>query len=93
MINLFLNIISIKFTLTPAQHSSGRGLTNRRCTLWGSWIISSYTLKAYFTGDGGYSETFKDLGNQYGPFDIAFLENGVYNADWSTIHMFPDEVV
>ena len=84
---------NIKFTLTPAQHFSGRGLTNRSSTLWGSWIISSNTLKAYFSGDGGYSETFKNLGDQYGPFDIAFLENGAYNADWSTVHMFPDEVV
>jgi L-ascorbate metabolism protein UlaG (beta-lactamase superfamily) len=84
---------NIKFTLTPAQHFSGRGLTNRRSTLWGSWIISSNTLKAYFSGDGGYSETFKDLGDRYGPFDIAFLESGSYNADWSTTHMFPDEVV
>ena len=50
-------------------------------------------MKAYFSGDGGYSETFKDLGDQYGPFDIAFLENGAYNADWSKNHMFPDEVV
>ena len=84
---------NIKFTLTPTQHFSGRGLTNRNSTLWGSWIISSNTLKAYFSGDGGYSETFKDLGDQYGPFDIAFLENGAYNADWSKNHMFPDEVV
>ncbi len=84
---------NIKFTLTPTQHFSGRGLTNRSSTLWGSWIISSNTLKAYFSGDGGYSETFKDLGDQYGPFDIAFLENGAYNADWSKNHMFPDEVV
>ena len=84
---------NIKFTLTPAQHFSGRGLTDRSSTLWGSWIISSNKLKAYFSGDGGYSETFKELGDQYGPFDIAFLENGAYNADWSTVHMFPDEVV
>ena len=32
---------NIKFTLTPAQHFSGRGLTNRNSTLWGSWIVSS----------------------------------------------------
>jgi L-ascorbate metabolism protein UlaG (beta-lactamase superfamily) len=87
------NYKNIKFTLTPAQHFSGRGLTNGNSTLWGSWIISSNTLKAYFSGDGGYSETFKELGDQYGPFDIAFIENGAYNAGWSKVHMFPDEVV
>ena len=84
---------SIKFTLTPAQHFSGRGLTDRNATLWGSWIVNSDTMKAYYSGDGGYSEIFKELGNKYGPFDIAFIENGAYNANWSKIHMFPDEVV
>ena len=84
---------NIKLTLTPAQHFSGRRLTNGSSTLWGSWIISSNTMKAYFSGDGGYSETFKDLGDQYGPFDIAFIENGSYNASWSKVHLFPDETV
>jgi L-ascorbate metabolism protein UlaG (beta-lactamase superfamily) len=50
-------------------------------------------MKAYFSGDGGYSETFKELGDRYGPFDIAFIENGAYNADWSQVHMFPYETV
>ena len=84
---------NIKFTLTPAQHFSGRGLTNRNSTLWGSWIVASERIRAYFSGDGGYSETFKELGERYGPFDIAFIENGAYNTDWSQVHMFPHETV
>ena len=84
---------NIKFTLTPAQHFSGRGLTNRNSTLWGSWVVSSERIRAYFSGDGGYSETFKELGERYGPFDIAFIENGAYNTDWSQVHMFPHETV
>ena len=87
------NYKNIKFTLTPAQHFSGRGLTNRNSTLWGSWIVSSERIRAYFSGDGGYSETFKELGERYGPFDIAFIENGAYNTDWSQVHMFPHETV
>jgi len=84
---------NVKFTLTPAQHFSGRRLTNGNSTLWGSWVVSSERMKAYFSGDGGYSETFKELGDRYGPFDIAFIENGAYNADWSQVHMFPYETV
>jgi|TARA_B110000438_G_scaffold205395_1_gene197066 L-ascorbate metabolism protein UlaG (beta-lactamase superfamily) len=84
---------NVKFTLTPAQHFSGRGLTNGNSTLWGSWIVSSERMQAYFSGDGGYSETFRELGDRYGPFDIAFIENGAYNADWSEVHMFPYETV
>ena len=87
------NYKGIKFILTPAQHFSGRGLSDGNETLWGSWIINSSTMKVFFSGDGGYSKTFKELGGMYGPFDIAFIENGAYNANWSKIHMFPDEVV
>ena len=61
--------------------------------MWGSWIVSSDEVKVYFSGDGGYSETFRELGDRYGPFDIAFVENGAYNADWSDVHMFPNETV
>ena len=84
---------NIKFTFAPSLHFSGRGLANGNSTLWGSWIISSESLNAYFSGDGGYSETFKELGNKFGPFDIAFIENGAYNVDWSNVHMYPDEAV
>ena len=84
---------NIKFTFAPSLHFSGRGVSNGNSTLWGSWMIKSKTLSAYFSGDGGYSETFKKLGNEYGPFDIAFIENGAYNVDWSNVHMFPDEAV
>ena len=83
----------IEFIFAPSLHFSGRGITNGNSTLWGSWIVKSKSLSAYFSGDGGYSETFKKLGNEYGPFDIAFIENGAYNIDWSNVHMFPDESV
>jgi L-ascorbate metabolism protein UlaG (beta-lactamase superfamily) len=84
---------NVKFTLTPAQHFSGRAPGKLNSTLWGSWIVSSDEVKVYFSGDGGYSETFRELGDRYGPFDIAFVENGAYNADWSDVHMFPNETV
>jgi len=83
----------VRLTLAPARHFSGRGLWDRDSTLWGSWIISSKTLNVYFSGDSGYSDAFKTIGQQYGPFDIAFLENGAYNLDWAQIHMMPEETV
>ena len=84
---------NVEFTLTPAHHFSGRAPGKLNSTLWGSWIVSSEKVKVYFSGDGGYSETFRELGERYGPFDIAFVEGGAYNADWSEIHMFPNETV
>ena len=83
----------VEFTLTPAQHFSGRVPGKLNSTLWGSWVVSSEKVKVYFSGDGGYSETFRELGDRYGPFDIAFVEGGAYNADWSEVHMFPNETV
>ena len=83
----------VRLTLAPARHFSGRGLWDRNSTLWGSWIISSKTLNVYFSGDSGYSDAFKTIGQRYGPFDIAFLENGAYNLDWAQIHMMPEETV
>ena len=84
---------NVEFTLTPAQHFSGRAPGKLNSTLWGSWIVSSEKVRIYFSGDGGYSETFRELGERYGPFDIAFVENGAYNTDWSDVHMFPNETV
>jgi L-ascorbate metabolism protein UlaG (beta-lactamase superfamily) len=83
----------VRLTLAPARHFSGRGLWDRDSTLWGSWIISSNSLNVYFSGDSGYSDTFKTIGQRYGPFDIAFLENGAYNLDWAQIHLMPEETV
>jgi len=84
---------NVRFTLAPARHFSGRGLWDRNATLWGSWIVSSDALNVYFSGDTGYSKTFKEIGQRYGPFDVAFIDSGAYNADWSQIHMMPEETV
>lgn len=83
----------VTFTFTPTRHFSGRGLTNQYTTLWGSWVVQSSELNLYFSGDSGYSPLFKEIGDKYGPFDIAFIENGAYNEDWAEIHMFPEESV
>ena len=47
----------------------------------------------WFSGDGGYGEHFKNIGDRFGPFDFAFMECGLYNDDWRPIHMFPEESV
>ncbi len=76
---------------TPARHFSGRGLTNRWSTLWGSWVIKGAQDNIYFSGDSGYGSHFKTIGDKYGPFDFAMLECGQYNERWSEIHMMPEE--
>lgn len=81
----------LKFACTPAQHFSGRGLTDRAKTLWSSWVIQSQIDTIFFSGDSGYGDHFKEIGEKYGPFDFAMMECGQYNEMWSDIHMFPEE--
>lgn len=80
----------ILVALTPAQHFSGRGLSDRNTTLWGSWVIKTSHERFFFSGDSGYFDGFKKIGHKYGPFDITFIETGAYNSDWPTVHMLPE---
>lgn len=83
----------ISFTSTPSQHFSGRGLFDRNASLWSSWVIDSNVQRIFFSGDSGYFDGFKTIGEKYGPFDLTILENGAYNPDWAQVHMFPAETV
>jgi L-ascorbate metabolism protein UlaG (beta-lactamase superfamily) len=79
------------FRCAPAQHFSGRGLTDRANTLWSSWVIQSERDNIFFSGDSGYGPHFKEIGDKYGPFDLAMIECGQYNEMWPDIHMFPEQ--
>ncbi len=83
----------IEYVLTPTQHFSGRGLTDRDGTLWGSWVINAQNTKVFFSGDSGYFSGFKEIGDKYGPFDFTMIETGAYNTLWADIHMFPEQSV
>lgn len=84
---------NIMVAATPAQHFSGRGLTDRNKTLWASWVIKSPNYRIFFSGDSGYFKGFREIGKKYGPFDITFLECGAYNEKWHFVHMYPEETV
>jgi L-ascorbate metabolism protein UlaG (beta-lactamase superfamily) len=84
---------TISIVATPAMHFSGRGLMDRDKTLWASWVILAPDHRLYFGGDSAYFPGFKEIGKQYGPFDMTFLECGAYNPAWHEVHMFPEETV
>jgi L-ascorbate metabolism protein UlaG (beta-lactamase superfamily) len=82
----------IQLTAAPARHFSGRGI-KRAQTLWSSFILKTATHNLYLGGDSGYDTHFATIGEKYGPFDLAILESGQYNAMWPLIHMMPEETV
>jgi len=77
---------------TPARHFSGRGL-KRNGSLWMSFVLTTPGKKIYIGGDSGYDHHFAEIGHQFGPFDLAILEDGQYDKNWKYIHMSPEETV
>ncbi|WP_254921273.1 MBL fold metallo-hydrolase [Flavobacterium sp. ov086] len=80
----------IIFTET-SHHESGRGLLRGK-TLWMSYLIQTPDLKIYISGDGGYDDRFKKIGEKFGPIDWAILECGQYDKAWQSVHNLPEEV-
>lgn len=81
----------IKITSTPSQHWSGRWVRMKRRMLWTSYVLDIDGYRLFLSGDGGYNKHFKDIGDAYGPFDLAILENGHYNPEWPLNHSFPEQ--
>ncbi len=82
----------IKIVFTPARHFSGRRV-KQNDTLWSSYVLITPTRKIFLGGDSGYDSHFKTIGEHYGPFDYAVLENGQYGEAWRYIHKLPEDVI
>lgn len=86
-----IRIDEVHVVSTPAQHFSGRGLSDRDKSLWSSYVIKSNDTRVFFSGDTGYFNGFKEIGEKYGPFDLTLVETGAYHPSWATIHMLPEQ--
>ncbi len=82
----------ITFIASQARHFTGR-LFKRNQTAWTSFVVQTPNHQLFIGGDSGYDTFFKEIGEHYGPFDLAILECGQYNKFWPYIHMFPHETV
>ncbi|MBO4400426.1 MAG: MBL fold metallo-hydrolase [Selenomonadaceae bacterium] len=76
--------------ILPSQHFSGRMLTPNP-TEWCGFAFVTPHRKIFCSGDGGYGSHFKAIGEKFGGFDFAFMENGQYNKAWHAIHCLPNE--
>lgn len=83
----------VRFVATPARHFSGRGLFDKNKTQWASWVILAPAQRVFFSGDSGYFDGFRQIGEKYGPFDLTLLETGAYNENWPNVHMHPEESI
>ena len=81
----------LTFHCLPTQHFTGRGFWNAK-TMPASWLMESSSRKAFFSGDGGYSSRFKRFGEQFPDIDLAIMENGQYDTNWSQIHTMPEQL-
>ncbi|MDE3269420.1 MAG: MBL fold metallo-hydrolase [Pseudomonadota bacterium] len=79
----------LRFVATPSHHFSGRTPWAKDKTLWASWVVASEQQRIYFSGDSGYSEHFKQIGDRLGPFTLAYLDSGQYNERWAQAHLLP----
>jgi L-ascorbate metabolism protein UlaG (beta-lactamase superfamily) len=80
-------------TATPAQHFSGRTPFDGNETLWASWVLDTGSYRVFFSGDSGYFKGFKEIGDQFGPFDLTLMETGAYDPMWPDVHMQPEETL
>ncbi len=83
----------IRFVATPAQHFSGRSLSDGNSTLWASWVMIDGDTRIYFSGDTGYFDGFKTIGERFGPFDLTLMETGAYDKQWPYVHMLPEQTL
>ena len=57
----------------------------------GQFSVRYPQQKIYYSGDSGYGPHFKAIGDEFGPVDLAIMENGQYDRGLEIYHMMPDE--
>jgi N-acyl-phosphatidylethanolamine-hydrolysing phospholipase D len=92
---------AVQVVLTPAQHWSGRSLTDRMDTLWGGYAVLAPDQHLFFAGDTAYSPDFADIRQHFVAqqagrgFDIALIPIGAYEPRWfmANQHVDPAQAV
>ena len=90
---LSTRIGELVLTLTPSRHHSGRLSPQSDLTLWGGIALAGPAHRVYYSGDTGLLDAMNDIGTRLGPFDLALIEAGQYDADWPDWHLGPEQAV
>jgi N-acyl-phosphatidylethanolamine-hydrolysing phospholipase D len=85
----------VRVHCVPAQHFSGRTLTDRNRRLWAGWVVEGRTRRFYHAGDTGYFPGFREIGARFGPIDLAAMPIGAYmpREMMRVVHVNPEEAV
>lgn len=84
---------ALTVTLTPARHASGRLQAQSDMTLWSGFALVGRQHRVYYSGDSGLFDAMTEIGQRFGPFDVALIEAGQYDADWPDWHLGPEQSV
>ena len=84
---------ALTLTLVPARHASGRVNAQGDQTLWGGFALVGGRHRVYYSGDTGLFDAMTEIGRRFGPFDLALIEAGQYDADWPDWHLGPEQSV
>lgn len=87
------SIGALVITSTPSRHFSGRWVNDRDRTLWSGWAIVSPQHRVYYSGDTALLDEMEAIGARLGPFDVAMIEIGEYDALWTDVHLGPEQAV
>jgi L-ascorbate metabolism protein UlaG (beta-lactamase superfamily) len=90
-----IEIKGSKFTFTPVQHWSARGIADRNKSLWGGWFMNLKTETIYHAGDTGYSKDFIETKKRLGSPSLSLIPVGAYAPRWfmKTNHVNPPEAI
>jgi N-acyl-phosphatidylethanolamine-hydrolysing phospholipase D len=85
----------LAFHCLPAQHFSARSPWDGNRRLWASWALVGRDRRLYFSGDTGYFDGFRAIGERLGPFDVTALSIGAYLPPeiMKSVHTTPEEAV
>ena len=85
----------IRLTALPVKHWSQRTFFDRNKSLWAGWLVDIEDFRFFHTGDSGYSDDFRRIGEDYPGIDLATIPIGAYDPRWfmKDAHMSPQEAV
>jgi len=88
-------VAGVRFVCLPAQHWSQRSPWDLNRRLWASWALLGPDRRLYFSGDTGYFDGFREIGDRLGPFDVAAMAIGAYQpaAVMRLVHLTPEQAV